>query len=261
MLAPKEPRVALTIAGFDPSGGAGVLADTRTFAAFGLSGAAVITALTFQNAEHFFGSVSQSADDVRRQVEAIVETNTIACVKTGMMPTREVVEEVVRLVCDGVLPAPVVDPVFKSTTGRQLIEDEAIDTVIARLFPLSRVVTPNIPEAERLTGARITSQADMRTAAARVRELGATAVLLKGGHLTEAAAGIDQAIDVLDDAGKVTVFSEKRVSGIELHGSGCILSAAIAAGLGKGMTLEESVAGAKNFVTAEFQRLAGLVAG
>lgn len=261
MLASKEPRVALTIAGFDPSGGAGVLADSRTFAAFGLGGAAAITALTFQNAEHFFGSVSQSADAVRRQVEAIVETNTIACAKTGMLPTREVVEEVVRLFRERALPAPVVDPVFISTTGKQLIENDAIEVVIARLFPLSRVVTPNISEAERLTGARITSQDDMRVAAARIRELGAPAVLVKGGHLPDAAGGTDQAIDVLDDDGKVTVFSEERVPGVGLHGSGCILSAAIAAGLGKGMTLEESVAVAKKFVAAEFQRLAGVVAG
>ena len=148
-----------------------------------------------------------------------------------------------------------------STTGKQLIEDDAIEILIAQLFPLSRVVTPNISEAERLTGASITSQADMRAAAARIRELGAPAVLVKGGHLPEAAGGTDQAIDVLDDDGKVTVFSEERVSGVELHGSGCILSAAIAAGLGKGMTLEESIAGAKNFVAAEFKRLAGLVAG
>jgi hydroxymethylpyrimidine/phosphomethylpyrimidine kinase len=256
MLVTKDPRVALTIAGFDPSGGAGVLADTRTFAAFGLNGAAAITALTFQNAEHFFGSVSQSADAVRKQVEAIVQTNKIACTKTGMLPTREVVEEVVRLFRDGGLPAPVVDPVFISSTGKRLMEEDAIEILIAQLFPLSRVVTPNISEAERLTGARITSEADMRAAAARIRELGAPAVLVKGGHLPEAAGGTTQAIDVLDGDGKVTVFSEQRVPGVELHGSGCILSAAIAAGLGKGMTLEESVAGAKSFVAAEFKRLA-----
>jgi hydroxymethylpyrimidine/phosphomethylpyrimidine kinase len=218
--------------------------------------------------------VHQTAETIRAQLEPLLESNSIACAKTGMLPTREVVSEVARLFRKGELPAPVVDPVFMSSSGNRLMEEDAIEILVSELFPVCRLVTPNIPEAEKLTGLRITSEADMRKAAAKIRQLGARAVLVKGGHLRQKAGSRQQAAgqqaggrqqeagegnttlstDVLDDDGKVTVFSEKRVEGVELHGSGCILSAAIAAGLGKGMTLEESVASAKSFVSAEFRK-------
>jgi len=222
--------------------------------------------LTFQNEREFFGAVHQTAESVRAQVEPVLSSGSIACAKTGMLPTREVVREVARLFRELALPAPVIDPVLVSTTGQQLMEEDAIEVLIAELFPVCRVVTPNIPEAEKLTGLRITSEVEMRDAAVQIRRLGARAVLVKGGHLGQVGGGrqepgdgeqLAQSIDVLDDDGTVTVFSEKRVKGVELHGSGCVLSAAIAAGLGEGMTLEESVARAKSFVSAEFQKLAG----
>ena len=147
------------------------------------------------------------------------------------------------------------------------MEEAALEAVIGDLLPLARVVTPNIPEAETFAGITITSEADMRRAAAIIREMGARAVLVKGGHLgdqkaesrrqrAEAQEGSDEAIDVLDNEGKVTVFRERRVVGDGLHGSGCILSAAIAAGLGKGMTLEGSVGAAKSFVLEAIRRSA-----
>ena len=254
--------MALTIAGFDPSGGAGVLADVRIFAAFGLQACAAITSITSQDSANVFGAVHQTPEMVRVQVEPLLKGFAIACVKTGMLPTRSIVLEVARLFRETDLPRPVVDPVIWSSSGYRLMEEEALTALVRELIPLARLVTPNIPEAETLTGMTIASEADMRRAAVAIRELGARSVLVKGGHLgerkavggTQKAEGRRQkaeseaAIDVLDNEGKVTVFREQRISGAGLHGSGCILSAAIAAGLGKGMTLENSVGAAKSFV-------------
>jgi hydroxymethylpyrimidine kinase/phosphomethylpyrimidine kinase len=270
----KLPR-ALTIAGFDPSGRAGVLADARTFAAFGFHAVAVVTSLTFQNTARVFGAVDQTGETVRAQLKPLLEDDGIACTKTGMLPTRAVVLEVARLFRETHLPRPVVDPVILSSSGHRLMEEAALETLMEELLPLAQLMTPNVPEAETLTGITITSEADMRRAAATIRELGARAVLIKGGHLREQQAESsrqkadgrrqtadgrrhepgtakaeesDEAIDVLDNEGKVTVFRENRVHSAELRGTGCILSAAIAAGLGKGMTLEDSVGVAKSFV-------------
>jgi hydroxymethylpyrimidine kinase/phosphomethylpyrimidine kinase len=241
--------VALTIAGFDPSGGAGVLADVRTFAAFGVSAVAAVTSLTFQNDREFYGAVHQTGATVRSQVESLTERYSIACAKTGMLPTAEVVHEVARLFRDRKLPPPVVDPVLVSSSGKPLMEDSALGVLKNELFGVSRLVTPNIPEAEKLTGLQITSELLMREAAAQIRNMGARAVLIKGGHL-----GGDQSIDLLDDGGQITVFRGERFQGAALHGSGCLLSAAIAAGLGKGMTLENAVADAKHFVLGELRK-------
>jgi hydroxymethylpyrimidine kinase/phosphomethylpyrimidine kinase len=236
--------IALSIAGFDPSGGAGVLADVRTFAAFGLRAAAAITSLTFQNATRVLGAVHQTGETVRAQIIPLLEGPQIVCTKTGMLPTREVIIEVARLFRECDLPSPVVDPVMRSTSGQRLMQEEALEILIADLIPLARVVTPNIPEAEALTGMAITSEENMREAAVVIREMGVPAVLIKGGHLKELAS----AVDILDNNGKVTVFRGERIRGAGLHGSGCILSAAMAAGLGRGKSLEDSVGTAKSFV-------------
>ncbi len=291
-----EPRIALTIAGLDPSGGAGIIADIRTFAAFGCFGAAAITSLTFQNTTGVFGAVHQTPATVRAQVIPIIEDFKVSCAKTGMLPTREIIAEVAQLF-RGALPAPVVDPVMRATSGDDLIDDDAVGCLVTDLFPLARLVTPNIPEAERLTGLTITDEAGMRQAAIMIRNMGVRAVLVKGGHLggrgqeaggrrqeqeaggrwreqeagrrrQEAGAGgrrqepggrrqtvgkesvnLAEAVDVLDDGGKVTAFREKMIAGREMHGSGCTLSAAIAAGLGHGLPLEEAIQNAKHFVT------------
>lgn len=253
--------IALTIAGFDPSGEAGVLADARTFAAFGLHPAAAITSLTFQNRARVFGAVDQSAETVRAQVMPLLEEHKVVCTKVGMLPTSEVVSAVARVFRELDLPSPVIDPVMIATSGRRLMDEEALDALIGELFPVAGLITPNIPEAEKLAGISITSEAEMLQAAAIIRGLGARAVLVKGGHLPGAQASCLPSrpiedpvqmkavvIDVLDNEGNVTVFRESRIDGAELHGSGCILSAAIAAGLGKGMTLEDAVRRAKTFV-------------
>ena len=244
--------LALTIAGLDPSGGAGVIADLRAFTAFGCSPAAAITSITFQNDEGVFGAEHSSAETIRGQVTAVADEYRVACAKTGMLPTREVVREVARLFRETSLPAPVVDPVIRSTSGYPLMEEDALAELLEELLPLARLVTPNIPEAEQITRLRIKDVEGMRAAAQAIRELGARAVLIKGGHLGNQEAGGGQAaeaIDVLDDEGRVTVFRGEWITGGHLRGTGCMLSAAIAACLGNGMTLAESVSQAKQFVT------------
>ena len=176
--------IALTIAGFDPSGGAGVLADAQTFVALGCRAAAVITSITFQNSERVFGALHQSGTAVRDQILPLLQVLPKA-VKTGMLPTREIVLEVARLFRETGLPAPIVDPVMISSSGQRLMDEDAVEAMISELLPLARLVTPNISEAERLTALKIDSEESMREAAAAIRRMGTRAVLIKGGHLRE----------------------------------------------------------------------------
>ncbi len=247
--------IALTIAGFDPSGGAGVLADAQTFVALGCRAAAVITSITFQNSEGVFGAVDHSATTVRDQILPLLK-ELPQSVKTGMLPTREVVVEVARLFRETGLPAPIVDPVMISSSGQVLMDTAAVEAVISELIPLARLVTPNIPEAERLTSLKIHSEDSMREAAAAIRQMGARAVLVKGGHMSKGKSA--EAVDVLDDDGEVTTFRERRVPNLDLHGTGCMLSAAIAAGLATEMNLEKSVHAAKQFVLDAIRNAASM---
>ena len=250
-LASADP-IAFTIAGLDPSGGAGIIADIRTFISLDCFPIAAITSVTFQNASGVSGAQHLTAETVRAQVLPLMEECDVACAKTGMLPTREIVVEVARLFRETNLPAPVVDTPIRSTSGYQLIDDDAVEALINELMPLARLITPNIPEAERLTGVRITDEDGMRRAAKAIREMGARAVLIKGGHLREQGAGSRRqeaaAIDILDDEGRVTVFRGEWIEAGEVRGTGCMLSAAIAACLGKGLSLEDSVREAKGFV-------------
>jgi hydroxymethylpyrimidine kinase/phosphomethylpyrimidine kinase len=242
-----KPAV-LTIAGLDPSGGAGVIADISTFIEFGCYPTVAVTSLTFQNKQAVTGVVNQSAATVRAQVEAILQDINVVAVKTGMLPTREIVTEVARLVRETKMTAPVVDPVMNSSSGFELMSDDAFLALKSELLPVALVVTPNIPEAERLTGFKIHNTDDMRRAAKAIRGLGIHAVLIKGGHLKE-QKGSTEAIDILDNDGDVTVFRSEWLNTGEVRGTGCILSAAIASSLGKGLILEDSVREAKRYVT------------
>lgn len=177
-------KVCLTIAGLDPSGGAGIIADIKTFSAFGCFAASAVTSLTFQNTTGVFGAVHQTAESVRGQVEPVLRDYKVSALKTGMLPTREVIEEIVRLVRESKLENFVVDPVVRSTSGFDLIDDEALKS-LKNLFPLSIVVTPNIPEAERLSGISIETEKDIETAARKIQSFGAKNVLIKGGHFFE----------------------------------------------------------------------------
>jgi hydroxymethylpyrimidine kinase/phosphomethylpyrimidine kinase len=242
----KMKPVVLSIAGLDPSGGAGIVADIKTIAALGCFPAAALTSITYQNTTGVFGAEHQSAETLRAQVEPIVQDLTVAAAKTGMLPTAEIVAEVARLFAEENLPAPVVDPVVVATSGDVLIDDEAFEILKTKLFPLARVVTPNIPEAEKLAGISIKSEPDMRRAAEAIQSIGARAVLVKGGHRSVGG----QALDILlDENGIFTEFQTEYIEIGDVHGSGCTLSAAIAANLGKGLSLEESVAAAKKYVT------------
>lgn len=245
-----EMPVALTIAGFDPSGGAGVVADIKTFTAFGCFATAAVTSLTFQNTTGVFGAAHRTAADVRAQVLAVVEDFRVAGVKTGMLPSREVISEVARLMRETPLRevGAIVDPVVRSTSGFDLIDDDALAALKSELLPLARLVTPNLPEAERITGLEIKTEADMRRAAALMREMGARAVLVKGGHLT------GDAVDLLDDEGSVELFRAPRLETNATHGTGCTLAAAIAACLARGMNLSPAVGAAKRFVTEAIRR-------
>jgi hydroxymethylpyrimidine kinase/phosphomethylpyrimidine kinase len=257
--------VALTIAGLDPSGGAGVIADIRTFTSLGCFPTAAITSLTFQNEARVWGAEHLSPETLRAQVLPIVREHSIAGAKTGMLPTREIVRAVARLFRESSLPAPVVDPVMRSTSGYALVEEGALDTLLEELLPLARIITPNIPEAERITSLRIADEEGMRCAARAIRQLGARAVLVKGGHLQTQEAGdrrqeagtpamSSEAIDVLDDEGSVTIFRGKWIDAGNVRGTGCMLSAAIAACLAKGTSLENSIAEAKRFVSEAISR-------
>ena len=242
--------VALTIAGFDPSGGAGVVADIKTFTAFGCFATAAVTSLTFQNTTGVFGATHETAETVRAQALPVIEDFHIAGVKTGMLPTREVILEVARLLRETHLreASPVIDPVVRSTSGFDLIDDDALAALKSELLPLARLVTPNIPEAERLTGLKIETEGDMRRAAALMREMGARAVLVKGGHLS------GDALDLLDDGGEVRLFRAPRIATDATHGTGCTLAAAIAACLARGVNLADAVSAAKHFVTEAIRR-------
>jgi hydroxymethylpyrimidine/phosphomethylpyrimidine kinase len=251
--------VVLTIAGFDPSGGAGIIADIQTIIARGCRPVAAMTSLTFQNSDGVFGAIHQTAESLRAQILPVVKEFRVGAVKIGMLPTCELVLEVVRLVRETKLPAPIADPVLYSSSGYELMEPEAREAWLTELMPLARLITPNIPEAEALTEMTIMNEADMRAAARKLSELGARAVLVKGGHLQQRSEvrgqrSVEvepsrQAIDVLDDEGSVTVFRDEWIDTQPVRGTGCMLSAAIAAGLGSGLDLPGSVGAAKRFVT------------
>jgi hydroxymethylpyrimidine kinase/phosphomethylpyrimidine kinase len=250
-------KVALTIAGLDPSGGAGIIADIKTFTAFGCFATAAAASLTFQNTVEVSGAVNQSAESVRRQVEPILQDFTVAALKTGMLPTREIIEEVARLVKDNNLENFVVDPVVRSTSGFDLIDDEALRVLIEKLFPLSTVITPNLPEAERIARMKIENVEDIRRAAQIMRDYGAKAVLIKGGHLPNTELSevenrngeARKATDFLFVGEREFTFSEDFIETTATHGTGCTFAAAITANLAHGKTLLEAVESAKKFVT------------
>jgi hydroxymethylpyrimidine/phosphomethylpyrimidine kinase len=251
-----NPRV-LTIAGFDPSGNAGIIADVKTISAFGCAPAAAMTSLTFQNSAGVFGANHQTAESLTSQILPVTQQFRIAAVKIGMLPTRELVLAVARLLRETNIPAPVVDPVLQSSSGYELMEAEARPVWLAELMLLARVITPNIHEAATLTGMIIQNESDMRAAAIALRERGARAVLVKGGHLDRRSAtgdrkseqrGPRQAFDLLDDNGTVTEFRGDWIEAPPVRGTGCMLSSAIAAGLSHGLGLAEAVGAAKRYV-------------
>ena len=248
--------VVLTIAGLDASGGAGILADVRTITAFGCYPTAAITAITFQNAAGVSGVIALDSATLFGQVKPILSELPVAAVKMGMLPTHEIVREVVRIIREYQVRCLVVDPVMNSTSGYELMDATAVTELRENLLPLTLLVTPNIPEAERLVGFSIRDEAGMRRAAASIRGLGVRAVLIKGGHLETGS----EVFDVLDHDGEITVFRGIRIQGTEFRGTGCILAAGITACLALGNPLEESVRRGRDFVS-EAMRTASKVRG
>jgi len=242
-------HTALTIAGSDPSGGAGIQGDLKTFQAHGVYGMAVITALTVQNTCGVTGVHDVPADFVAAQLEAVLADLPVGAAKTGMLSVPETVEAVALGLARRPVPFLVVDPVMAATSGDALLHEDAVDAIRRHLFPLATLVTPNLPEAERLTDLRIEGPDDMRRAAARLHEMGADAVLVKGGHLPGPTV-----IDLLFHEGVFHEFSDARVVTEHTHGTGCALAAGIAAQLSRGADLMEAVGRARAFVRRGLER-------
>jgi hydroxymethylpyrimidine/phosphomethylpyrimidine kinase len=241
----KHP-VALTVAGSDPGGGAGLQADLKTFAALGVYGYSVITQVIAQNSWKVGEIESVSADLVEAQLDILALEFAPRAVKTGALGNVDVVTAVARVIKRLKLPAPVVDPVIVSSSGARLIGPKGERAIRKRLVPLALIVTPNIPEAEALTNIQIDSDAAVREAAKKILKLGAQAVVIKGGHRTDDTS----ATDLFYDGRRFVVLKAQRIAGGGAHGTGCAFSAAIAAHLARGSNLEDAVRGAKQFVTA-----------
>ncbi len=239
--------IALTIAGSDSSGGAGIQADLKTFAAHQVYGASVIVALTAQNTQGVTGIHAVPADFVTAQLDAVFSDLDVAAVKIGMLATAELIETVAAGLIRHKARNIVLDPVMVAASGAKLLRDDAIDAIRRHLFPLATVITPNLPEAAALLGsAPATTEAAIDKQADRLQALGAANVLIKGGH----GAG-ETSTDLLLLAGGVRQrFSAPRHPTRNTHGTGCTLSSAIASGLARGLALPEAVARAKSYITA-----------
>jgi hydroxymethylpyrimidine/phosphomethylpyrimidine kinase len=246
--------VALTIAGSDPSGGAGIQADLKTFHQFGVYGEAVIALLTVQNTTRVSRVETMPVRLVLEQLEAVLEDIPPAAAKTGALGSAEMVESVARAAARFQFPL-VVDPVMVSKHGLPLAPESAVRAFRDCLLPHAALVTPNVPEAEALTGLTIRDLQDMRRAASRIHELGARAVLIKGGHME------GDATDVLFDGAEWREFPALRLETRHTHGSGCTYSAAITAGLACGLKLGEAVARAKAFIHEAIRTSPGLGRG
>jgi hydroxymethylpyrimidine/phosphomethylpyrimidine kinase len=243
-----DTPVALTIAGSDPSGGAGLQADLKTFAAFDVYGAAVVTALTAQDTTGVRAVADVPPAFVAAQLDAVLDDLPVAAAKTGMLGREAVVEAVAERLRARPVARLVVDPVLVATSGHPLLEPGGLAVLRARLLPLATLVTPNLDEAAALTGRRVGTVAEMRDAARALVDLGAGAALVTGGHLDA------EATDVLCEGAVVTELSTPhREVPPGLHGAGCALSAAVTAGLARGRPLGEAVAVAKDWVTSAIE--------
>lgn len=232
---------ALTVAGSDSGGGAGIEADLKTFAALQVYGTCVLTAVTAQNTRGVYSVHPVPADIVRKQLEVVLSDIPIKSAKTGMLYTKEVIETVAEITGKEKLPL-VVDPVFRAGSGDSLITNVAKDALIKVLLPRALVVTPNVPEAEELAGIKIRGPEDMRVAGEIISKLGPSAVVIKGGHLKGRTA-----TDLFYSAGNYKAFTKPKVE-VKVHGAGCTFSAAIAAFLARGFSLIEAVENSEKFM-------------
>jgi len=239
--------VALTIAGSDSGGGAGIQADLKTFAALGIHGTSAITAITAQNTVAVTEILELPVAMVRAQIDAIVEDLGVQAAKTGMLSSAEIIETVAAAIQAHRIGNLVVDPVMVAKGGARLLREDAVDALRTRLLPLAAVLTPNLPEVEVLLGRRVTTLDERRQAARDLLALGPRAVVVKGGH-----AGGD-AIDVYWDGATLEELPAERIATANTHGSGCVFSAAIAAGLAQGGDPLTAVRAAKEFITGAIE--------
>jgi hydroxymethylpyrimidine/phosphomethylpyrimidine kinase len=254
--APMRGRV-LVIAGSDSGGGAGIQADIKTITALGAFAATAITALTAQNTLGVHGVMPVPANFIRQQIEVVLSDIGADVIKIGMLGDAATIDTV----CDALqafasdLPV-VLDPVMVAKGGQALLPAQAVETLRRRLLPLSSVITPNLPEAEALTGLKIHTEADMRAAASAILAMGVPAVLLKGGHLVS-----DTVTDLLATDAGIESFAAPRIVTRHTHGTGCTTASAIAAGLAQGLALRDSVVRARLYVRAAIETAPGLGQG
>jgi hydroxymethylpyrimidine/phosphomethylpyrimidine kinase len=241
-------RTALTIAGSDSGGGAGIQADLKTFSALGVFGMSALTAITAQNTLGVTAVHEIPPEIVAAQIDAVVTDIGVDAAKTGMIANTEIIRVVAAKVREHGISTLVVDPVMVATSGDRLLREEAVEALRTELLPLATVVTPNLPEAEVLIGREIATLDAMREAAKAIVGLGVRSVVVKGGHL----AG--EAIDVFYDGDRFVELPARRIETTSTHGTGCTFASAIAALLARGEPLESAISGAKVYVTAAIER-------
>jgi len=243
----KHPQlpVALTIAGSDSGGGAGIQADLKTFTALDVHGTSAITCVTAQNPKGVYGIQACSAEMVRRQIQAVFEALHPAAVKTGMLYSASIIRAVAEFFRHRPRGPLVVDPVMVSTSGAALLKPAAVKALCGELLPLARLITPNLDEAQILVARKLASVSDLRAAARELYQRFGCAALVKGGHLR----GLREAVDIFYDGRTELLLSAPFIQGVSTHGTGCTYSAAIAGHLARGGSLQQAVQQAKEFIT------------
>jgi hydroxymethylpyrimidine kinase/phosphomethylpyrimidine kinase len=244
-------RTALSIAGLDPSGGAGVIADVRTFDALGVYGMAAVSTVTYQNTSGMLGRFDLPAETLLSQVEAIFADRMPNAIKTGALGSADSVRELGLLLAEKYNGPVVVDPVVLSAGGQRLLDEDAVSALERFLLPVAAMVTPNIKEVELLSGFAVFDSKDAEAAALRLVAAGARSALITG--LKSVEAGEDVAADVFCDGQEIEIFTNPWVEGLEVHGSGCLLSAGIAACLALGMSLKDAVLEARALTRAAIE--------
>ena len=248
VLKKRKPDAALTFAGFDPCGGAGVLADCKAFEAHEIKGVAILTAITSQGASRISRVERVSEKSILESAKILSEEFNIPAIKTGMLHNAETVDAVIRALEFFSDASVIVDPVLRSSSGTRLLDEKGEKTMIESLFPKAAIITPNVPEATQLTALSIENVESAFRAAERLLEMGPGNVIIKGGHLQGAP------VDVLVNADGRWSFEGNRIKGQPMHGTGCVFSSALTALIAKGYPVKKAVVNAKQFVEGEIAK-------
>lgn len=240
-------KKVLTIAGSDSCGGAGIQADLKTFSAHKVYGMSIITAVTAQNTQGVFAVHDIPADMIKKQIEVIFDDIHVDAVKIGMVSKTETIKAIADTLSKYSVQNLVIDPVMVSKSGFHLLQPEAKEALINYLLPMATLVTPNLPEAEVITGLKISTLEDMKKSADLIRKIGPKYVLIKGGHLD------GEATDILHDGNEFIYYNSPRINTKNTHGTGCTLSSAIASNLGNGLPMKEAIEKAKLYITGAIE--------